>query len=116
MTILHHDGKAGVKPHIESLYAATRMMYARKHFSPGHRALYTAAVLLRHLLRLVYSGTGELADQKRAANRAVIATLFGRRPVPFAAITSPVSVNTGDPELRARWLAPEAADADPIAH
>ena len=86
MTILHQMTRRKAA-HRES-YAATRMMYARKYFSPGHRALYTAAVLLRHLLRLVYSGTGELADQKRAANRAVIATLFGRRPVPFAAITA----------------------------
>ena len=34
MTILHHDGKAGVKPHIESLGAVTRMLYARKYFCP----------------------------------------------------------------------------------
>ena len=114
MTILHHMTD-GVKPHIESLYAATRMMYARKHFSPGHRALYRGAVLLRHLLRLGYAGTGELGCQKRAASRAVVATLLGRRPVPFAPITNQVSVATGDPELRARWLAPEAADADRIA-
>ena len=38
--------------------------------------------------------------------------MLGRRPVPFAAITSPVSVTTGDPELRA---APGAADADRVA-
>ena len=114
MTILHHMTD-GVKPHIESLYAVTRIMYARKHFSPGHRALYRGAVLLRHLLRLGYAGTGELGDQKRAASRAVVATLLGRRPVPFAPITNQVSVGTGDPELRARWLAPEAADADRIA-
>ena len=61
MTILHRGvTKDGVKPHVESLYAVTRMMYARKHFSPGHRALYRGAVLLRHLLRVGYAGTGEL--------------------------------------------------------
>jgi GT2 family glycosyltransferase len=116
MTILHRGvTKDGIKPHIESLYAATRMMYARKHFSPGHRSLYRVAVLLRHLLRAAYAGPGELGSQKRAANRAVIATLLGRRPVPFAAITSRIAVTTGDPELRARWPAPEALDADRIA-
>ena len=40
MTILHHDGKAGVKPNIVSLGAWTRLAYARKYFSPVHRAAY----------------------------------------------------------------------------
>ena len=56
MTILHHDGKAGVNPKIDSLGAHTRMMYARKFFSPAHRAAYLGAVMLRHLLRSVYAG------------------------------------------------------------
>ena len=113
MTILHRGvTKDGVKPHVESLYAVTRMMYARKHFSPGHRALYGGAVMLRHLLRVGYAGSGELGAEKRAASRAVVETLLGRRPVPYAAITSSLSVITGDPELRA---APGAADADRVA-
>jgi GT2 family glycosyltransferase len=100
MTILHHAFKAGVKPHIESLGAVTRMMYARKYFSPGHRALYGGAVMLRHVLRTAYAGSGDLGRQKRAANRAVVATILRRRPVPFASITSRVSVETADPKLR----------------
>lgn len=100
MTILHHDRKAGVKPHIESLGAVTRVMYARKHFSSGHRAVYAGAVLLRHALRLAYAGSGDIGRQKRAASREVVATMLGRRPVPFAPITSPVSVQTADTELR----------------
>jgi hypothetical protein len=100
MTILHHDGKAGVKPTIESLGAHTRIMYARKYFSPVHRAAYFSAVLLKALLRSAYSGSGEIGKQKRAANRLALATLLGRAPVPYAAITSPVSVLPGDPELR----------------
>ena len=43
MTILHHDGKAGVKPNIVSLGAWTRQAYARKYFSPVHRAAYAGA-------------------------------------------------------------------------
>ena len=100
MTILHHVTKDGVKPHIESLGAVTRMMYARKYFSPGHRTLYGAAVMLRYLLRLVYAGSGEQGRQKRAVSREVLATMLGRRPVPFAAITNPTSVAIADPELR----------------
>ena len=100
MTILHHDGKAGVKPHIESLGAVTRVMYARKYFSPAHRTGFVAAVLLRHALRTGYAGRGEIGRLKRVASREAVATLVGRRPVPFAAITSPVSVRAADPGLR----------------
>jgi GT2 family glycosyltransferase len=100
MTILHHDGKAGVKPHIESLGAVTRVMYARKHLSPAHRGLYAGAVMLRHVLRAVHAGSGELGRQKRAASRAALATMLGRRPVPFASIASPVAVRTVDPAPR----------------
>jgi GT2 family glycosyltransferase len=100
MTILHHDRKAGIKPHIESLGAVTRMMYARKYFSPAHRGLYWIAVLLRHLLRAFYAGSGDIGRLRRGANREVVATMIGRRSIPFAATTSSVSVLAGDPELR----------------
>jgi GT2 family glycosyltransferase len=100
MTIVHHARKVGVKPHIESLTAVTRIMYARRHFSPAHRWLFSGAVVLRHLVRSLYSGSGETGRQKRAANRQVVATLLGREPIPFAPITSPVAVQTADPELR----------------
>jgi hypothetical protein len=113
MTILHHDRKAGVKPHIEMLGAFTRMLYARKYFSPAHRPLYAGAVMLRHLLRMGYSGRGDLARQKRAASREVVATMLGRRPVPFAERTSPVSLLTGSAELRDARL--EAGDAGGVA-
>jgi GT2 family glycosyltransferase len=102
MTILHHDGKAGVKPSIDSLGANSRKLYARKFFSPPHRAAYLGAVMLKLLLRSVYAGQGETGRLKRAANRAAILTLIGRAPVPYAAITSKVSVQTADPELRRR--------------
>jgi N-acetylglucosaminyl-diphospho-decaprenol L-rhamnosyltransferase len=100
MTILHHDKKAGIKPHIESLSGVTRVMYAHKYFSPAHRALYICAVMLRHLLRAGYAGSGELGRRKRAASREAGATMLGRRSIPFAAITSPVAVQPADSELR----------------
>jgi len=101
MTIMHYVTPTAITPRVGSLYAVTRMMYARKHFSPGHRALFRGTVLLRYLLRAGYAGSGELGCQRREVSRAVVATMLGRRPVPFAAITSPVSVTTGDSELRA---------------
>jgi N-acetylglucosaminyl-diphospho-decaprenol L-rhamnosyltransferase len=116
MTILHHDRKAGVKPHIESLGAVTRGMYARKYFSPVHRTFYAGAVMLRHVLRTGYAGSGDIGSQRRHASREVVATMLGRRPVPFAAKTSPVSVQTADPELRhTQLLARGIRDTDGVA-
>ena len=83
MTIIHHEGKAGIKPSIESLIASSRMLYARKHFSPAHRLLYFGAVLLGASLRSVYGGSGERGRRLKAANRRKVATLLGRAPVPF---------------------------------
>jgi GT2 family glycosyltransferase len=105
MTILHHDGKAGVKPSIDSLGANSRKLYARKFFSPPHRAAYLGAVMLKLVLRSVYAGRGETGRLKRVANRTALLTLIGREPVPYAAITSKVSVQTADPELRRPPLA-----------
>jgi N-acetylglucosaminyl-diphospho-decaprenol L-rhamnosyltransferase len=102
MTILHHDGKAGVKQSLVSLGANSRKLYARKFFSPAHRAAYLGAVMLKLVLRSVYAGQGKTGRLKRVANRGAILTLIGRAPVPYAAITSKVSVQTADPELRRR--------------
>lgn len=100
MTILHHDGKAGVKPSIEALNAWNRVVYARKHFSPVHRTVYSGAVALGHALRSVYAGSGEQGRLKRQASRRALATLAGRVPVPHEPRTSRVSVQTATPELR----------------
>jgi N-acetylglucosaminyl-diphospho-decaprenol L-rhamnosyltransferase len=110
MTIIHHEGKAGIKPHIESLNAYTRIMYARKYFSPAHRAAYAGAVLLRHGLRSFYAGSGGDGRLRRQANRQVIATLLGRAPVPFGP-PSRFSVRTASPEerrARTRHTIPES--------
>jgi N-acetylglucosaminyl-diphospho-decaprenol L-rhamnosyltransferase len=110
MTIIHHEGKAGIKPHIESLNAYTRIMYARKYFSPAHRAAYAGAVLLRHGLRSFYAGSGGDGRLRRQANRQVIATLLGRAPVPFGP-PSRFSVRTASPDerrARTRHTIPES--------
>ena len=101
MTIVHHAFKDGVKPTVDVLSAHSRMKYARKHFSPGHRAAFGAAVMLRHALRSVYAGGGETGRLKRDANRRAIATLLGRAPVPHADRTSAASVMPRDPAPRA---------------
>jgi hypothetical protein len=99
MTILHHEGKAGVKPSIESLDAYNRIFYARKHFSPAHTVLYSGAIFLRHSLRSVYAGSGDLGRRRREANRQVLKTLLGRAPIPHGP-PSKIPVRTADPELR----------------
>jgi N-acetylglucosaminyl-diphospho-decaprenol L-rhamnosyltransferase len=99
MTIVHHAGKAGVKASIESLTAYTRIVYARKHFSPAHRALFSAAVFLGHSLRAVYAGSGERGRRIKHANRQVVATLLGRAPVPHGPPTR-FSVRIAGPEQR----------------
>jgi len=82
MTIFHDGGEVGLDPRIESLSAYNRIAYARKHFSPAHRALYFGTVLLRHWLRAFLPGRGELGTRRRAAHWAALNTLLGRSPVP----------------------------------
>jgi N-acetylglucosaminyl-diphospho-decaprenol L-rhamnosyltransferase len=102
MTILHHGGVVGTDPRIESLGAVTRMLYARKHFSPLHRVLYGLAVALRHGVRSVHSGNGEHGVRKRYASRRVLATLLGRAPVPFREITASRSLEPRDEPTSSR--------------
>jgi hypothetical protein len=110
MTIIHHAGKAGIKPSIESLAADSRIFYARKHFSPAHRALYTGFVLLGHSLRSVYAGSGELGRRRRYANRRAAATLLGRAEVPYGP-RSRFSVRIAGPEQRGAMDSTREAEA-----
>jgi GT2 family glycosyltransferase len=103
MTIVHHEGKAGVDPAIESLNAYTRLMYARKHFSPVHRGAYASALLLRHALRSAWAGSGEHGAAKRDAERRVVRTLVGRAPVPHGPPAGlPVAIRTRSSTARKR--------------
>jgi GT2 family glycosyltransferase len=79
MTIVHHAAKGGIRPRMVAQEAYTRKQYARKHFGPVHRALYLAAIAVRHLIR----GAGA-AVHREAAGRA-LRTLAGRADPPFTA-------------------------------
>jgi GT2 family glycosyltransferase len=81
MTIVHHAGKAGVKPRLVAQDVLTRRIYAYKHFGSPHRQLYLAAVLLRHMVRAALPGAGRSAQ--RAASRLAVAVLLGRSAPPF---------------------------------
>jgi len=82
MTILHYGAKVRTEPGIESLIAHSRTVYAHKHFSATHRALYLDALLLKHLVRYVCAGRGELGARRRAAHRAAFRTLLKLTPPP----------------------------------
>jgi GT2 family glycosyltransferase len=83
MTIVHHAGKAGVKPKLVAQDALTRRIYARKHFAAPHRQLYLAAVIARHMIRSALPGTSRAAQ--RTASRAAVGTLVGRERPPYGA-------------------------------
>jgi N-acetylglucosaminyl-diphospho-decaprenol L-rhamnosyltransferase len=108
MTIVHHADKGGINPKMEAQNAYSRLQYARKHFSPGHRVAYAGAVFLRYLLRSAVRGVdGEATAARRAASRRALRVLTGREEPPFgqppshavaprAAGTSAVEVDSAD--------------------
>ena len=84
MTILHHEGKAGISERMQAQDAFARLQYARKHFSAAHRAAYAGALGLRYLARILLAGRdADVAAPRRAANRRALRTLAGRQPPPF---------------------------------
>jgi hypothetical protein len=78
MTIVHHADKAGVNPRMEAQNAFARMQYARKHFSPAHRAAYAAALGLRYFIRAALGGR-----DRRKASRHALAVMLGLSRPPF---------------------------------
>jgi N-acetylglucosaminyl-diphospho-decaprenol L-rhamnosyltransferase len=104
MTILHHADKAGVNPKMAAQDAASRVHYARKHFSTLHRAAYFAALGTRYALRLAWPG-GERERRRLshdAAGRALRVILgskqlpFGPPPKQAVAIRTPQPARTED--------------------
>jgi GT2 family glycosyltransferase len=96
MTLLHYGATRAVDPTIECRSAESRLAYARKHFSPVHRWVYSGTVVLRHLLRFVFAGRGELGSARRAAQRAVLKTVLGLSP-PTSSPRSGFSVSPREP-------------------
>ena len=78
MTIIHHAGKAGLSPKMESQDAYARKQYARKHFSAPHRAAYLGALGLGYAVRSVARG-----DARRLASRRALRVLSGAEGGPF---------------------------------
>ena len=78
MTIVHHAGKAGVRPALVAQDVYARRVYARKHFAPVHRFAYLGAVAARYAVRSLDPG-------QRAAGARALRTLVGLQAPPFGA-------------------------------
>jgi GT2 family glycosyltransferase len=83
MTIVHHAGKAGVKPRLVAQEAFARRLYAEKHFARPHRLLFVGALAARHALRAAVPGGNGEGPQRRAAARTALRTLLARPTPPF---------------------------------
>ena len=83
MTIVHHAGKAGVRPRMIAQDAYAKMQYARKHFGLAHRTAYTAALGLGYAVRALAAERDHSRAGRRAASRAALRVLVGVDGPPF---------------------------------
>jgi GT2 family glycosyltransferase len=83
MTIVHHAGKAGVRPKMLAQDAYTKMQHVRKHFGLVHRAAYTAALGLGYAVRALATERDHSRAGRRAASRAALRVLVGLDGPPF---------------------------------
>lgn len=82
MTIVHFAGKGGLRPRMEAQDAYARLQYARKHFSPAHRAAYRLALAWGRALRWLRAAA-QRDRGARAAHGQALAVLAGRGEPPF---------------------------------
>lgn len=83
MTIVHHAGKGGLRPKMWAQDAYTRMQHARKHFSPVHRGVYTAALGLGYVTRALAPVLDASRSGRRSAARAALRVMIGLDRPPF---------------------------------
>ena len=85
MTIVHHAGKAGIKPALVAQEVFARRLYAEKHFGASQRFAYLGAIAARHALRGALPAARGGGPERRAASTRALRTLFGRETPPFGA-------------------------------
>ena len=85
MTIVHHAGKAGIRPRMSAQDTYTRIQLARKHFSPAHRMAYEVALALGYLVRAIAPDGREASSGRRAGAQAALRVLLGIDGPPFGA-------------------------------
>jgi N-acetylglucosaminyl-diphospho-decaprenol L-rhamnosyltransferase len=82
MTIVHHAGRGGLSPRMEAQNAYSRVQFARKHFSPPHRAIHRLVLILGGALRWSVATLSGSRTRRRLASRT-LAVLSGRSEPPF---------------------------------
>jgi N-acetylglucosaminyl-diphospho-decaprenol L-rhamnosyltransferase len=97
MTIVHHAGKAGIKPRMMSQEVYARRQYARKYFSGAHRTAYLSGIAARHLIRAAAAARSDTEDARRrvTASRSAVRTLMHPSEAPFC-----------QPPHAASWVGP----------
>jgi GT2 family glycosyltransferase len=81
MTIVHHAEKAGINPKLTAQDAFTRLQYARKNYSPAHRAVYVGVLVARYVARLL--PVGAHGRPRAEAARRALRVVFRRDEPPF---------------------------------
>jgi GT2 family glycosyltransferase len=79
LRLVHHTGRTD-RPDLFAQTSWSKVLYARKHFSPGGRAVFRSALALRHGLRWLMLappslGRAELREQVAAERLALLAVL-----------------------------------------
>jgi GT2 family glycosyltransferase len=98
MTIIHHAGKAGVKPRIVAQDAFSRIQYANKHFGRTYRWFYFPVVALRHVIRAFFPTRDEFRADRRTAAKLALNTITGRTAPPFGHPPATALPDWGDAE------------------
>lgn len=110
MTIVHHVGKAGIRPRSVAQYAYANKQYAEKYFGPVRRNLYIAAIGLRHALRAAGAGADRAsAKARREGSVQALRTLAGTIEPPFGAPPVTALEPSASASPGAQRMAPPAA-------
>jgi len=86
MRVTHHTGRSA-RPNLYAQNSHSKLLYARKHLSPGGRAAFRTALALRHALRLAgLAPIGLVRSSLRSrivAERLALFVVLGITPPPF---------------------------------
>jgi hypothetical protein len=85
MTIIHHAGKAGIRPKLLAQDVYSRLLYCRKHMTRSHRVLFRLALGLKYLLRVAIAAVHPGSTEARRANAAALRVVLGLSVAPFEA-------------------------------
>ena len=102
MRIVHHYGKVGFHPRVYAQLALANRLYARKHFSPLHRAAFVAAVGVFYVARLPVYALLHRSDPRAAESmKQALRALLGRSAPPYEPVP-PAAVRPREAAVRQR--------------